>query len=551
MMIRKKSGEILKPSLKQRSMSTPNLGRGSDDDDEASSKAKARAASRSTRDLGEHAKSVRFNDMGLESIVLFLRKQKPTAVSKTADTNEIPTETEDENDTDLSDYVQFRTRRNGSRAVEEQTEIHVASASSVPRVRVDFGPGTQGLLQNEHVVLERFELDNSTPLTLRGSVLARNVAFQKWIAVRFTLDHWQTTSEVAGQHISHVPSGTTGDEGWDRFSFAIKLEDYRGKLEHRSLHLCVRYSVDGREWWDSNHGDNYQFTFKSEKVVKPKSYASAFHEASASMGAPVLRQTRQTLAAAKNPRNWVFPRTGAIPRSAPRSASPMLSPPPAGAFRPPGAPDVHTHLQLKKWCAPSPPQSPPKMLSPQASLDLKPMILELAPERERASRPMTMVHGRPATTWPPIDKKEKDVFAEKDGETTPLARSPEASPASPLASTLPLSSPSCTSSESEEDQIPARRSSVATNLASLGKTSTVGLMTPPSSNLSSPETPTGILPTESPLSNTSDSSPVKSISSSRDEGQGLQLEGVESRGRTLNASSYQEFVSHPPVPADK
>lgn len=189
-MVRKKSGELVKPSLKSRSLSTPDLTRGG-------AEGSVSGKSKSSHNLRERTKSVRFDDGELESVVLFLRSQKPAAVSKAADGNDNPVDGDDDNDMDLSDYVHFRTRRNGgprgaaaaAAAAEEQTEIMIDNCSSIPRVRLDFGPGTEGLLENEFVVLERVEM--CQPLALRGSILVRNIAFEKWVTVRFTLDEWQ------------------------------------------------------------------------------------------------------------------------------------------------------------------------------------------------------------------------------------------------------------------------------------------------------------------------------------------------------------------------
>ena len=194
-MIRKKSGEVVKPSLKIRSMSTPDLTRQLDGSEPSSPE--------SERNRGfpdERSKSVRFADAdggeahgALESVVLFLREQKVTAIGKAADPNGQMTETETENDTDPSDFVQFRTRRNAAaRAADEAAQIVLEGGSRVPRIRTDFAPDARGSLRGEHVVLERIELvANSGPLNLRGTVIVRNVAFQKWVAVRFTMDHWQ------------------------------------------------------------------------------------------------------------------------------------------------------------------------------------------------------------------------------------------------------------------------------------------------------------------------------------------------------------------------
>ena len=105
--------------------------------------------------------------------------------------------------------------------------------------------------------------------------------------VRFTLDGWQTTSEVSARHQaslaglpdeflrSSAPASyglTLGDLAakspeWDRFSFTIKLEDYAQHLEQKTMWLVVRYSIPSggdeglHEWWDNNGGANYKIGF--------------------------------------------------------------------------------------------------------------------------------------------------------------------------------------------------------------------------------------------------------------------------------------------------
>lgn len=565
--IRKKSGEIVKPSLKTRSMSTPDLSRGAQTDGED-----GESAAHSSQDL--HQKSVRFNDMGgLESVVHFLRGQKVTALSRSPD--DPPTETDTDNDTDLSDCFQFRTRRGMAKSqAEENREVQVAASSSVPRLRVDFGPGTHGILKDEYVILERYDLQNA-PLAIRGSVLVRNVAFQKWVTVRFTLDHWQTVSEVSAQHVSHVPAATTGDEGWDRFGFTIKLDDYKRKIEERALLLCIRYNTEGgREWWDSNNGDNYRFTFKRAAVRRPTARPTrphSFHGHSEAFGLPTLRVGRQ-ISMDRNVRSWVFPRTGAqttqpqaetkaktsSAKGSTSKDSPPLSPPPKAAFEPPVLPDVHSHLRLKKYCAPSPPPSPPKAMVE---------ALPLAPVRGRApgpSMPMTLVHGRPAHSWPPAvppiaTKRDpaKGHTSTRNAATSPSPpRSRETSPvrqeAAPLSSAAPLYDSPTQTSDSEEEKknvVPKVRSNGNLQALANGDTRSdgAGLITPPSSNLSSPPTPSAMLPvpltpsaTASSVS-TNDSSPLLTVPTSDDEDHGHSITSTDSR-RILNAATYQEFI---------
>ena len=193
-MIRKKSGEVVKPSLKQRSMSTPDLTRLPEESYEEEEVL-------TSRPFGEErSKSVRFADAdddapgsALANVVLFLSNSKPAAVSKAADPDNHLTETETEADTDASDFVHFRTRKNAAaRAQDDAREISLEGGSRIPRVRCDFSPDARHALDGEMVVMERSELKTvNGALCLQGTVIVRNVAFQKWVAVRFTMDHWQ------------------------------------------------------------------------------------------------------------------------------------------------------------------------------------------------------------------------------------------------------------------------------------------------------------------------------------------------------------------------
>jgi hypothetical protein len=190
-MIRKKSGEVVKPSLKQRSMSTPDLTRLPEESPDFQD---------TGRTFGEErSKSVRFADNGdtpgstLANVVLFLQNSKPAAVSKAADPDNHLTETETEADTDASDFVQFRTRKNAAaRAQDDARDIALEGGSRVPRVRCDFSPDARHALDGEMVVMERADLRTvNGSLCLQGTAIVRNVSFQKWVAIRFTMDHWQ------------------------------------------------------------------------------------------------------------------------------------------------------------------------------------------------------------------------------------------------------------------------------------------------------------------------------------------------------------------------
>ena len=189
----------------------------------------------------------------------------------------------------------------------------------------------------------------------------------------------RTVSEVSGLHVVHLPASSTGDEGWDRFSFSIKLEDFRRKLEEKRLVMCIRFSVEGKEWWDSgSQGGNYNFTFKKYKPIRRQ---RAMFEVGGEAESPPVRQAALTTPPVPGMRasgfgratGWNFPGMGSPSNSPSKGVlgqSNRPSPPPGPspdtpafrntAFQAPPMPDVHEHLSLKGYCAPSLPTSPPK-----------------------------------------------------------------------------------------------------------------------------------------------------------------------------------------------
>jgi hypothetical protein len=70
--------------------------------------------------------------------------------------------------------------------------------------------------------------------TVEGIIRVRNLAFEKWIAMRFTFDKWQTTSEVTARYKESLPNGTM-----DRFIFTIKLADVLSCAEEKTLYLVT------------------------------------------------------------------------------------------------------------------------------------------------------------------------------------------------------------------------------------------------------------------------------------------------------------------------
>ena len=219
------------------------------------------------------SKSVHFPEKkedGLECVKVFNQKARPANISTSGEDTETETEREDR-----FPFPRFGTI--GSSLAKTTYEIDPATVSTIPSPN----PPTHQNIHLESVTLHQ-PATPSSPLAptaphLTGTILVRNIAYEKHVTVRFTLDDWQTTSEVRAEHIVSVLSlpwevgktktlgnavaGATTPPTWDRFAFTIRLAY---KLQDRTLYFVGRYSTGdgGGEWWDNNSGRDYKVTFK-------------------------------------------------------------------------------------------------------------------------------------------------------------------------------------------------------------------------------------------------------------------------------------------------
>ncbi|KAJ7771478.1 putative phosphatase regulatory subunit-domain-containing protein [Mycena metata] len=225
-MVRKKSGQPVKSSLKS---STPRP-RGSlavVTGGAGSSKSAPSTPTQGTR-------SVHF-DAQLEHVKLFIAEQKPLAVSRDGS----PTDDTSGTDGDFPDWI-YGGREGG------------AGAGGRLEMLVEVPPPPGEL----DVKLQALTLSEDGT-SVGGTVAVRNMAFDKWVAVRFTFDDWQTTSEVTGRYSHSLPGGRV-----DVFAFTIRLNDLLARIEGKIMMLAVRYTSAGREMWDNNGGKNYRATFR-------------------------------------------------------------------------------------------------------------------------------------------------------------------------------------------------------------------------------------------------------------------------------------------------
>lgn len=215
-MIRKKSGELVRPALRP---------------------ASGKRRPSSMPGTPTYSKAVHFDP--LEHVRHFLQVDRPLAVSAGSS----PVESILYDDSDFlfgSDEIDSRTQ------------------SFLWEIRLTNFPADTPERKSLPVRVERVYL-SADGNTLVGAVAARNIAFHKLVVARFTLDYWKTTSEVVADYDDDIRRKTAAD-GYDRFLFNIKLQD-QANLENKTLFFCVRYTVDGHEFWDNNNSFNYQVEF--------------------------------------------------------------------------------------------------------------------------------------------------------------------------------------------------------------------------------------------------------------------------------------------------
>lgn len=244
-LLRKKSGELVKPALRPSSRRRPS----------------------SMPGTPTYSKAVHFNE-DIEQVRHFLQVDRPIAVSAGSS----PVDTYDSE----GEYP----FHDDNRTKEPDWEIKLANFPTADTYERRTAP----------VRVERIFLASDNK-TLVGNVAVANIAFHKFVVARFTLDYWKTTSEVVAEY-NHDVRKKQKDDGYDRFNFNIKLAD-QANLESKTLLLCVRYQVNGQEFWDNNASINYQVDFvKKTKQKAAKSNTSTLRAIPRSRHSPPAPRPR-------------------------------------------------------------------------------------------------------------------------------------------------------------------------------------------------------------------------------------------------------------------
>lgn len=152
---------------------------------------------------------------------------------------------------------------------DDTTSIEPSSSATkttcIISYRVDLLDGTTAAASREHSKPKmdmpiKFEEDidvaptsttDNDMITLLGHCTVLNLAFEKRVMARYTLDNWDTFVDVDASYIESLDDGT-----YDRFSFTLRIhQDW--SADELDIQLALCFYVENAEYWDNHSGENY------------------------------------------------------------------------------------------------------------------------------------------------------------------------------------------------------------------------------------------------------------------------------------------------------
>ncbi|CAL8351294.1 unnamed protein product [Merluccius merluccius] len=127
-------------------------------------------------------------------------------------------------------------------------------------------PDFEQKVREVKVLLETFEADE---FSLCGVVRVLNLAFEKSVHLRYSLNNWITFMDSLAHYVPDSSDGVT-----DRFSFKIVTPAF---LEGGgTLQFAIQYCVGGQEYWDNNVGNNYRVRRQRLKMSPPREWENGW-----------------------------------------------------------------------------------------------------------------------------------------------------------------------------------------------------------------------------------------------------------------------------------
>lgn len=86
-----------------------------------------------------------------------------------------------------------------------------------------------------------------------GRIQVKNIAFEKDIKVRYTLNSWATFED---RKAKYIPGASIGNNDTFFFHIPASVSSSQQKME-----FAISYKVSDETYWDNNFGDNYRLLY--------------------------------------------------------------------------------------------------------------------------------------------------------------------------------------------------------------------------------------------------------------------------------------------------
>lgn len=127
-------------------------------------------------------------------------------------------------------------------------------------------PGFEQRVREVKVMLESVEADE---FSLSGIVRVLNLAFEKSVFLRYSLNNWITFMDSLASYVPCSSDGVT-----DKFQFKIVTPTYLDS--GGTLQFAIKYCVGGEEFWDNNDGNNYKVRRHRFKLSPPREWENGW-----------------------------------------------------------------------------------------------------------------------------------------------------------------------------------------------------------------------------------------------------------------------------------
>lgn len=127
-------------------------------------------------------------------------------------------------------------------------------------------PGFDQKVREVKVLLESVQADE---FSLSGFVRVLNLAFEKSVSLRYSLNNWLTFMDSLASYVPNSNDGAT-----DRFSFKIVMPTFLDT--GGTLQFAIKYCVGDHEFWDNNNGINYKVRRHQFKMSPPREWENGW-----------------------------------------------------------------------------------------------------------------------------------------------------------------------------------------------------------------------------------------------------------------------------------